>query len=77
MSDDLVKRLREKAKNKRNSVGDKWGDWVCDEAADRIEVLEAERDVLRKGIFDALGRYQVTHIHAALRNTVSNIERRF
>ena len=48
MSDDLVKRLREKAKNKTNSVGDKWGDWVCDEAADRIEALEAERDVLRK-----------------------------
>ena len=41
MADDLVKRLREKAKNKTNSVGDKWGDWVCDEAADRIESLEA------------------------------------
>ena len=41
MADDLVKRLREKAKNKTNSVGDKWGDWVCDESADRIESLEA------------------------------------
>ncbi len=44
--------------------------------ADRIEALEAERDALREGIFDALGRYQVTHIHAALRTAMSNFERR-
>lgn len=47
----LVDELRQKAKGQRNSVGDLWGDWICDKAADelttlqsRLEAVEAERD---------------------------------
>ena len=67
MSDDLIKRLLHLDMHPESAPR---------QAADRIKYLEAERDVLREGIFDALGRYQVTHIHAALRNTMSNVERR-
>ena len=49
---------------------------LANKVAATLRALTAERDVLQEGIFDALGRYQVTHIHAALRNAMSNVERR-
>jgi len=44
------------------------------DALERAEKAAAERDALREGIFDALGRYQVTHIHAALRAALATQE---
>lgn len=37
------------------------------------DALTAERDALRAAITDALGRYQVTHIHEGLRATLNNL----
>lgn len=42
-----------------------WG--AMDKAADTIEAQAAELARLREAITDALGRYQVTHIHEGLR----------
>lgn len=45
---DIVERLREKAVGKRNNVGDLWGDWICNDAADTIESLRDEVKRLRE-----------------------------
>lgn len=37
----LPDRLRQKARGERNSVGDLWGDHICEEAAAEIERLRA------------------------------------
>lgn len=37
--DELVQALRDKAAGKRTKLGDTWGDWICRQAADRIEAL--------------------------------------
>jgi hypothetical protein len=42
MSDDLVKRLR---------VDDPWCQPKCNDAADRIEALEAENELLRSAVY--------------------------
>lgn len=41
--------------------------------ADLFDALSAERDALRAAITDALGRYQVTHIHEGLRAALNNL----
>ena len=38
---EMCSALRDKANGRRNAGGDIWGDWICDEAADHIEALEA------------------------------------
>jgi hypothetical protein len=49
---ELVHVMREKARHKQNLAGDQWGDGWCDDAADRLEALQARVDALE----EALGR---------------------
>ena len=57
MADDLVKRLWQLDMHPESAPR---------QAADRIEALEAALQAADEAIEDALGRHQVTHIHAAL-----------
>lgn len=43
---ELVHVMREKARHKQNLAGDQWGDGWCDDAADRLEALQARVVVL-------------------------------
>ncbi len=56
---DIVQMLNEKALDIPNSLGDRWGDWICKDAAKEIVRLRAERDRLRAEVQalarDALG----------------------
>lgn len=54
------------AAEKLFDYGDKLADALEAQAA-TITALRAERDQMRAAIQDALGRYQVTHIHEVLR----------
>jgi hypothetical protein len=38
---ELLASLGQKARGEKNSVGDVWGDWVCEDAAAAIEALIA------------------------------------
>ena len=58
MTKDLVKVLREKADGIRSALGETWGDWLCKEAADRIEELEAELKRKNNMLADIADEYQ-------------------
>ena len=52
VTDNIVDIMRDKAADRRNSIGDHWGDCWCDNAADEIERLRAEVKDLENQIDD-------------------------
>lgn len=52
VTDDIVSIMRDKAADRKNSIGDRWGNYWCDNAADEIEQLRAKVNELNNQIDD-------------------------
>lgn len=73
MTSDIVGMLRIKAKGESNEVGDKWGDWICDEAADIIESLRSRLAIESK---EREGREALLRENESLRARLAEAEAR-